>query len=168
MTFSSKREWRRARRAYARSRMRSKHSHPPHAHIAPNETRDELIIEARRILERIGWKKNHPAHPLSRSEVRHELATAGLLRAAAASRPRVDPAGLAFYVSIRDGARSACLYGPFPTQLTALRALPIAKACALRVSPEAAFAAFGTASMPHEHAEAGRLNHLLPPILELA
>jgi hypothetical protein len=164
----TKRAYLRARRALVRGRLRYKRSTPLDIRVSPSETRDELIARARRVLDRVHTMRRHPAHPLSVYEIREALREASILRAAAAAAQRVDPTGRAFYVSIRDGARHGLLYGPFRTQSATLRALPDARRVASDVCADAAFAAFGTASIARESARPGVLNHLLPPIPEYA
>jgi hypothetical protein len=165
MIFSSKRDWRRARRTYARQALRYRDFQPPAVAIWPNETRDELISRARTLLRRLAWKRTTPIHGLVHGENRDMLREIALLRTAAFARQRIDTRGLAFYVTIRDGNEFGRLYGPFNRQLAALEALPLVKQAAYDANHgQAAFAAFGTASIDRKHARPGLLNDRLPPI----
>lgn len=169
MTFKTKRAWKQGRRRHVRSRMRYRNSALPSVHIASTETRDELIVRARAILEFAKWKRRQAPDRFSKYEQREELREVAILRSAATARGRIDPTNRAFYASLRTGARHAFLYGPFGTQIAALRALPLARRTALELyHSEAAFGSFGTCSIARELAKPGILNPRLPPIPDLA
>ena len=168
MRFASKRAWEQARRRYARARMHYRRSTPPAVWIGPAETRDEILVRARTLLERTMEMRRSSAHPPSIHRRREVLREVSILRAAAMTRQPVDPQGRAFYVSIKAGPRHAFLYGPFPTQREALHALPLARSLAQEKYPrESAFAAFGTCSIARADAMPGVLNAFLPAIAAL-
>lgn len=169
MTFKTKRAWKRARRRYVRSRMRHRNSGLPSVHISSTETRDEFIVRARAILEFAKWKRRQAPYRFSKYEQREELREVAILRTAATARQRIDPTNRAFYASLRTGAQHAFLYGPFGTQIAALRALPLARRSALDLDrSKTAFGSFGTCSIARGHAKPGILNPHLPPIPDLA
>jgi len=169
MIFKTKRAWKQARRRYVRSRMRYRNSALPFVHISSTETRDELIVRARTILEFAKWKRRQAPYRFSKYEQHEELRQVAILRSAATARQRIDPRNRAFYASLRSGARHAFLYGPFGTQIAALRALPLARRTALDFyRSEATFGSFGTCSIASEHAKPGILNPHLPPIPKFA
>jgi hypothetical protein len=61
----------------------------------------------------------------------------------------VSRPGARFYVTIRHGASTGFLLGPYVSHLTALANVPRARRMAYDARPdEAVFAAFGTASLP--------------------
>lgn len=56
--------------------------------------------------------------------------------------------GARFYVTVRDGSRTAALLGPYVSHMTALAAVPRGEALARAAFPdETEFASFGTASL---------------------
>lgn len=60
-----------------------------------------------------------------------------------------DRPGRLFYVTARDGRRTAALLGPFVSHMTALERVPRGRRLAEeRFGDQAAFASFGTASLP--------------------
>lgn len=64
-----------------------------------------------------------------------------------------------YYVTIQDGGRTGILAGPFPNDhATALGMVDRASRLACQFSPQAHFAAFGTARFPEDFTSPGVLN----------
>lgn len=80
-------------------------------------------------------------------------------------QPDVKPGN--YYVSVRDGKRSAFLLGPYENDhATALTMVNAAAQLAYELDPKAAFYAFGTARVDlDEEASPGRLNKYFDPTL---
>jgi hypothetical protein len=132
--------------------------------ISASLTRDECLHEARMLLDELRWKRRDPIRQLRGYEARGLLFAAEAYRREAARRDPLAP-GRAFYVTIRQGEKRGFLYGPFASQIAALREVRTTKALALELNhSDAAFASFGTASLPIELARPGLLNDRLPPI----
>lgn len=132
--------------------------------VGATETCDELLARARREIEHLRWQLRHGYHPVPDFERRRVLFEVGFLRRAAMERAPA-PSNRAFYVTTRDGARHGLLYGPFVSQRAALRTVDAVRSAAQGVhNADAAFASFGTASLPLGDAVPGLLNDWLPPI----
>jgi hypothetical protein len=157
------------RRAKAHYKRWKAHT-PPAVMISPNETRSELLDRARRLIEQIRSRGRTSLPAFARWEVLDILGEIATLRAAALTRPPA-PSGpeIAWYVSARDGRRSALLYGPLPTQGAALRALPDVRYFVREGNfRDSAFAAFGTATYTGENPPRGSLNDALAARLPTA
>lgn len=66
-----------------------------------------------------------------------------------------------YYVTLRDGNRTAWLAGPYETHREALNKVEPVYALALEIDPRAWFMARGTASIISDNLPIGRLNKLL-------
>lgn len=153
-------DWRR----YAKNQYKRYRTHtPPAVYVSPRETRSEIVSRARQILERLRTRYQTSLPPFSPWETREMMREVAILRAAALARPPAPKgADIAWYVSIRDGARSGLLYGPLDTQGAALRALPIVRHFVHEQNyRDVAFAAFGTATFTGIEPPIGTLNGVL-------
>lgn len=162
------------RRAMYRAAADYVRRHYPHRVTAPEAlaipaslTRDECLHEARMLLDELRWKRRDPIRRLRGYEARAFLFAAEAYRRQGARRAPLGP-GRAFYVTIRQGRKQGFLYGPFDSQIAALREVRSTKTLALELNhSDAAFASFGTASLPIELARPGLLNDRLPPLAPL-
>ena len=74
----------------------------------------------------------------------------------------IDERPGAYYVSVRDGERSALLAGPFATHPEALAAVRATRVVAQAKDVKSAFYAFGTARLELPTTRLGLLNEYLP------
>jgi hypothetical protein len=151
-------------RRYAKAHYKRWKTHtPPAVFISPRETRSELVDRARRIIDRIRTRCHTSLPPFPAWEIREMLAEVATLRAAALARPPApEGSELSWYVSAREGRRSALLYGPLRTQGEALRALPSVRHFVdERNYRDVAFATFGTATYTGDGPPTGSLNDVL-------
>jgi hypothetical protein len=167
---------RRARKPALRKYLRkwkNDHQESAPAIIYKNETRDEILYEARRIIEDLQWKrktehqariyKNERDRRLEHREQHQKLNDVARRRLESLRHPRIDPQNRAFYVGIVNGNDMGLLYGPVATQMAALRAKPFIRNLARDLNcGQSAFASFGTLSIPIEDAKSGILNHHVP------
>jgi hypothetical protein len=158
----------RHQRRYAKMRYKRYHTHnPPSVFISPTETRSELVDRGRDIMDRIQSRSRTCLPPFTAWEIRRMLAEVAVLRGAALARPpSPQGADIAWYVSVRDGGRSALLYGPLRSQGEALRALPAVRHFVHERNYEGvAFAAWGTATITGPNPRMGSLNGVLEETL---
>lgn len=134
-------------------------------YVAPGSTRDEMLCEARKVLRYLSWNRHHAPHKSLPAEINQALFTVACYRQEAVSRERIIDR--AFYVTIKDGAKHGLLYGPFTTHRGALENVQQVCNKAHEInSGDAAFAEFGTASLPLANAPEGKLNAYLPKITD--
>lgn len=168
MRKTDRRAMYRAAATFVRQRYPHRVTVPSEPAIVSSMTRDECLFEARTLLEELRWKRRDPVRQLRGFEARALLFAAQAHRREGARRASADT-DRAFYVTIRDGARHGFLYGPFPKQMDALREVQATKSLALELNNvDAAFASFGTASLPWNLARPGVLNDRLPPLPAVA